>query len=48
MGWHRRTCRASRRNISIRESMVVIAVGDRTRIEAELKKLNLGPVEIVP
>ncbi len=30
------------------ESMVVIAVGDRTRIEAELKKLNLGPVEIVP
>jgi hypothetical protein len=26
--------------------MVVVAVGDRVRIEPELKKLNLGTVEI--
>ena len=27
-------------------NMVVIAVGDRAKIEAELRKLNLGAVEI--
>jgi len=27
-------------------SMVVVAVGDRTKIEPELRKLNLGAVEI--
>jgi zinc protease len=30
------------------ESMVVIAVGDRARIAPELKKHELGPIEIVP
>jgi zinc protease len=28
------------------EKMVTIAVGDRAKIEPELAKLNLGPVEI--
>ncbi len=28
------------------EQMVVVAVGDREKIEPELKKLNLGPIEI--
>lgn len=28
------------------ESMVVIAVGDRAKIQPELEKLNLGPVEV--
>ncbi|HUR36560.1 MAG TPA: pitrilysin family protein [Terriglobales bacterium] len=28
------------------QSMVVVAVGDRAKIEPELKKLNLGPVEV--
>jgi zinc protease len=28
------------------DTMVVIAVGDRAKIEPELKKLNLGPIEI--
>src|SRR5438445_4732394 len=28
------------------ESMVVVAVGDRAKIEPELKKLNLGGVEL--
>jgi len=27
--------------------MVVVAVGDRVKIEPELRKLNLGPVEVV-
>ena len=27
-------------------SMVVVAVGDRSKIEAELKKLNIGPIEV--
>jgi zinc protease len=26
--------------------MIIVAVGDRAKIEAELKKLNLGPIEI--
>jgi hypothetical protein len=26
--------------------LIVIAVGDRAKIEPELRKLNLGPVEI--
>jgi zinc protease len=30
------------------ESMVVVAVGDRTRIAPELEKLGLGPVKQVP
>jgi zinc protease len=28
------------------ESMVVVAVGDRAKIEPELKKLNLGGIEL--
>jgi zinc protease len=28
------------------EEMVIVAVGDRDRIEPELSKLNLGPIEI--
>ncbi len=28
------------------EEMVIVAVGDRSRIEPELSKLNLGPIEI--
>jgi zinc protease len=28
------------------KSMVVVAVGDRSKIEAELKKLDIGPVEV--
>jgi zinc protease len=28
------------------DSMVIVAVGDRARIEPELKKLNLGTVEV--
>jgi zinc protease len=28
------------------EEMVIVAVGDRNKIESELEKLNLGPVEI--
>lgn len=28
------------------EEMVIVAVGDRSRIEPELEKLNLGPIEI--
>jgi zinc protease len=28
------------------DNMVVIAVGDRAKIEPELKKLNLGSIEI--
>jgi hypothetical protein len=27
--------------------MVVVAVGDRAKIEPELRKLNLGPIEIL-
>jgi hypothetical protein len=27
--------------------MIVIAVGDRAKIEPELNKLNLGPIEIL-
>jgi zinc protease len=28
------------------KSMVVVAVGDRSKIEAELKKLDIGPIEV--
>jgi zinc protease len=28
------------------EAMIVVAVGDRARIEPELKQLNLGPIEV--
>ena len=28
------------------KSMVVVAVGDRSKIEEELKKLDLGPIEV--
>ena len=28
------------------EKMIVLAVGDRAKIEADLKKLNLGKIEI--
>ena len=34
------------RKYLVPEKLVVIAVGDRAKIEPELKKLNLGPVEI--
>ena len=27
-------------------NMIVIAVGDRAKIEPELRKLNLGPIEV--
>jgi zinc protease len=29
------------------QSMIVIAVGDRSQIESEMKQLDLGPTEIV-
>jgi len=28
------------------ERMIVVAVGDRAKVEPELAKLNLGPVEV--
>jgi zinc protease len=33
------------RKYLVPENMVVVAVGDRARIEADLRKLNLGAVE---
>jgi zinc protease len=30
------------------EQLVVVAVGDRARIEPELRKLNIGPVRVLP
>ena len=29
------------------ERMVIVAVGDRSKIESELKALNIAPVEVV-
>jgi len=37
---------AAARKHLVPERMLVVAVGDRQKIEAELAKLNLGPVEI--
>ena len=34
------------RRYVVPERLVVIAVGDRSAIEADLAKLNLGPLEI--
>ena len=28
------------------ENLIVVAVGDRAKIQPELKKLNLGPIEL--
>ena len=28
------------------ENLIVVAVGDQTKIEPELEKLNLGPIEL--
>ena len=38
---------AAAKKYLVPDRMVVVAVGDRAKIEPELRKLNIGPVEVL-
>jgi zinc protease len=38
---------AAAKKYLVSERMVIVAVGDRAKIEPELRKLNIAPVEVV-
>jgi zinc protease len=38
---------AAAKKYLVPERMVIVAVGDRAKIEPELRKLNVAPVEVV-
>jgi len=38
---------AAAKKYLVPEQMVIVAVGDRAKIEPELRKLNIAPVEVV-